>query len=158
MLSDRRDNANQPHPQGYLSLEYLENVSQVQFALSVVSELLYKQNEKGSQAVGHLHTNAAKVLIQVAKDCCSDDEMNEEDSGPAVYLVKLLVRRYGMSFLDGLTADPAMEWVVPSHLRRSKEVTDYVMMSMYTITFFVTFCRILTFMTILSFTIPCTLV
>ena len=130
MLIDRRDNANQPQPERHLSLGYLESVSQVRFALSVVSELLYKQNEKGSQAVGHLHTHAAQILIQVAKDCCTDDVMNEEDSGPAVFLVKLLVRRYGMSFLADLTADPAMDWVVPLHLKRSGEVNDFVMMSM----------------------------
>ena len=104
-------------------------MSQVRFALSVVAELLYKRNEKGSQAVGHLHTSAAQILIQIAKDCCTDDVMNEEDSGPAVYLVKLLVRRYGISFLSGLTADTVMEWVVPSHLKRSREVTDNANMS-----------------------------
>ena len=124
MLSDRRDSANQLQPQQHLSFEYLESVSQVRFALSVVSELLYKQNEKGSQPVGHLHTSAAQILIQHAKDCCTKDVMNEEDSGPAVYLVKLLARQYGMSFLTSLTAVPSMEWVVPSHLKRSKEVTD----------------------------------
>ena len=133
-------------------------MSQLRFALSVVAELLYKRTEKGSQAVGHLHTSAAQILIQVAKDCCTDDVMNEEDSGPAVYLVKLLVRRYGMSFLAGLTADPAMEWVVPLHLRRSEEVTDYPTMFMYAIILFAPlFYRILVFMTILSFTILCTL-
>ena len=158
LLCDRRNNANQDEPPGHLSLDYLESVSQVRFAFSVVAELLYKRSERGSQAVGHLHTSAAQILIQVAKDCCTDDVMNEEGSGPAVYLVKLLVRRYGMSFLAGLTADPAMEWVVPSHLKRSKEVIDYAIMFMYAIILFVTFFdRILMFMTILSFTIPCTL-
>ena len=127
MLTDQRTTLIQHHSREHLSLEYLESVSQVRFALSVVSELLYKQNEKGSQTVGHLHTNGAQLLIQVAKDCCTHDKMNEEDLGPAVYLVKLLVRQYGMSFFVSLTADPTMEWVVPSHLRRyvykEKEVT-----------------------------------
>ena len=127
MLTDQRTTLIQHHSQEHLSLEYLESVSQVRFALSVVSEVLYKQNEKGSQAVGHFHTNAAQLLIQVAKDCCTHDKMNEEDSGPAVYLVKLLVRQYGMAFFISLTADPTMEWVVPSHLTRyvykEKEVT-----------------------------------
>ena len=63
-------------------------MSQVRFALSVVAELLYKLSEKGSQMVGSLHTSAAQILLQVAKDCCTDDVMNEDGSGPAVYLVK----------------------------------------------------------------------
>ena len=158
MLFDQINNANQSMPQGCLSLEYLETVSQVRFALSIVAELLYKQNEMGSQAVGHLHTNAAQILIQVAKDCCINDNMNQKDSGPAVYLVKLLVRRYGMSFLADLTADSDMEWVVPSHLNISKEVTNYVVISECAVIFFVTFCRISMLMTILSFISPCTLV
>ena len=118
MLTDRKTNTIQHKPQEHLSLVYLESVSQVRFALSVVAELLHKQKEKGSEEVGHLYTDNAQQLIQVAKDCCTDDEMNKEDSGPAIYLVKLLVRQYGMSFLTGLTADPTMEWVVPSHLRK----------------------------------------
>ena len=130
LLCDHKKSANQLEPLRHQSLDYFESVSQVRFALSVVAELLYKQCEKGSQAVGHLHTSAAEALIQVAKDCCTDDAMNEEDSGPAVYLVKLLVRRYGTSFLAGITADPAMEWVVPSHLKRSKEVPAYFIMLM----------------------------
>ena len=125
MLSGQRTKAIQPQQQGHLSLDYLESVSQVRFALSVVCELLHKQNERGSQAGGHLHTNDAQLLIQSAKDCCTDDKLNEEDSGPAIYLVKLLARQYGMSFLTGLRVDPVMEWVVPSHLRKClhKEVT-----------------------------------
>ena len=144
-----------------MSLDYLESVSQVRYALSVVAELLYKQTEKGSQVVGNLYTSAAQILIQVAKDCCTEHAMNEKDSGPAVYLIKLLVRRYGMSFLAGLTANSANDWVVPTHLKRSKQVTDYatVFMYMYALMLFVTFSnRIFIFMTVLSFTIPCTLV
>ena len=126
MLTERKNSIFQHKPQKHLSLEYLESVSQVRFAFAVVAELLHKQKEKGSEEVGHLYTDNAQQLIQVAKDCCTDDEINGEDSGPAIYLVKLLVRQYGMSFLTGLTADPTMEWVVPSHLRRYvyKEVTN----------------------------------
>ena len=44
-----------------------------------------------------------------------------------------------MSFLAGLTADPAMEWVVPSHLKRFKKVAEYftnVHVQMYAIILF----------------------
>ena len=106
----------------FVSMPYLESVAQIRFALSVVAELLFKQNQSGVPSHG-CHTHTAHFLIQVAKDYCTNDNINDEDSGPAVYLVKLLVRQYGMSFLTTLTADPAMEWIVPQHLRGSDEAS-----------------------------------
>ena len=105
-----------------VSMPYLESIAQIRFALSVVAELLFKQNQSGVTSHG-CHTHTAHFLIQVAKDYCTDDSVNDEDSGPAVYLVKLLVRQYGMSFLTTLTADPVNEWIVPPHLRGSDKAS-----------------------------------
>ena len=101
-----------------ISMPYLESIAQIRFALSVVAELIFKQNQSGLLARGY-HSHIAHSLIQVAKNYCTEDSLNDEDSGPAVYLLKLLVRQYGTSFLATLSADPAMEWVVPLHLRGS---------------------------------------
>ena len=106
-----------------VSMPYLESIAQIRFALSVVAELLFKQNQSGVPSQG-CHTYTADLLIHYAKDYCTDDNLNDEDFGPAVYLVKLLVRQYGMSFLTKLTADPAMEWIVPPHLRGSDKACN----------------------------------
>ena len=103
-----------------VSMEYLESIAQIRFALSVVAELLFKQ----SRVSRGCHTHTADLLIQAAKDCCTNDNINDKDSGPAVYLVKLLVRQYGMSFITTLTTDPtSMKWIVPPHLRGSAKAS-----------------------------------
>ena len=108
------------------SLPYLEAVAKLRYALSVVAELLYYQQERqtaGQREVGHLYTHEAKLLVEHAKWCCSHSQLNEEEAGPAVYLVKLLARQYGCSFLTNLTANPALTWVVPPQFRQSTEVS-----------------------------------
>ena len=103
------------------TLPYLEAVAKLRYSLSVVAELLHTQLTAGRGEGGHCHTHDAHLLIEETKQCCSIPQLNQEEAGPGVYLVKLQMRRYGPSFLSTLTSDPALQWVVPEHLRQSDD-------------------------------------
>lgn len=122
MLRDHERNLVQYKVQGLLTLEYLKVVSEVRFALFVVSELLHEQSNDGAKKVDYLHNHAAQALTDIAMQYCTNDRMIDKESGPAMYLVKLLVRQHGLSFITGLAANRDKEWVVPLHLRKSEEV------------------------------------
>ena len=100
------------------ALPYLEAVAKLRYSLSVVAELLHTQLTAERGEGGHYHTHEAHLLIEETKQCCSIPQLNQEEAGPGVYLVKLLMRQYGPSFLTTLTSDPALQWVVPKHLRQ----------------------------------------
>ena len=105
------------------SLPYLEAVAKLRYAISVVAELLYHQQERQTARRGeggHHFTHEAHLLVEEAKVCCSHPQLKKQEAGPAVYLVKLLARQYGLSFLTTLTGNPALTWVVPAQFRRSE--------------------------------------
>ena len=110
------------------ALPYLEAVAKLRYSLSVVAELLHTQliAERGEREGGHYYTHEARLLIEETKQCCSIPQLNQEEAGPGVYLVKLLMRRYGPSFLTTLTSDPALHWVVPEHLRQSDDKVPFL--------------------------------
>ena len=109
------------------SLPYLEAVAKMRYALSVVAELIYSLNMGQTTGQGDESTqwtNEAYRLMKKAKVCCSHSELNEREAGPAVYLVKLLVRQYGHSFLTTLTTNSAMAWVVPIQFRQHEVLLE----------------------------------
>ena len=101
------------------SLLYLEAVSKLRYSLSVVAELLYTQLTAERQ---QQYTHDALLLLEEAKRCCFIPQLNEDEAGPAVYLVKLLMRQYGPSFLSRVCDHTELLWVVPEHLRQTDEV------------------------------------
>ena len=120
MKSGREGMADHPHPP--ISWPYLEAVAKMRYSLSVVAELLYTQLTAERQ---QQYTHNALLLIEEAKRCCSNPQLNEDEAGPAVYLVKLLMRQYGPSFLSRVCDHTELLWVVPEHLRQTDEVQCY---------------------------------
>ncbi len=99
-----------------ISLQYLEAVAGVRFALSVLAQLLEKN--------GIINM----AILRVARDLCMDDRLNIIDpsgrvdtTGPVLYLVKLLVRQFGFPCLKRISQ--AHPWVVPEGLRRADNVS-----------------------------------
>ena len=100
------------HQSGTPTLEYLEGVAKVRYSLSVVAEVL-KDNHRG-------HYFAE--LLKAAAKMCSDGEMNRIDPtdrhntvGPVIYLLKLIVRRYGTPCLR--VAAQVHDWLIPAKLK-----------------------------------------
>ena len=106
----------QEHHRGAPTLEYLEGVAKTRFSLSVVTEVL-KNEETGQSFV---------ELLKAAGQMCSDREVNcidptdqQNTVGPIIYLLKLIVRQYGMPCLR--VAAQVHDWLIPAQLK-SKQV------------------------------------
>ena len=108
----------QEHHLGMPTLEYLEGIAKARFSLSVVAEVL-KSEETGQHFVG---------LLKAAGQMCTDREVNcidpaeqQNTMGPLIYLLKLIVRQYGMPCLR--VAAQVHDWLIPAQLM-SEEVKD----------------------------------
>ena len=106
-----------------VTLDYLEGVAKVRFALSVVSELLNQNDQPRSHEDGVLVVR----LLQQAREVCVDASINSIDDtgqrdtvGPVVFLIKLLMRQYGLNTLQ--RASEAHAWIVPEQLKQTGEV------------------------------------
>ena len=109
----------QDHRRGTPTLEYLEGVANVRYSLSVVAEVL-RSKDTGRYVM---------ELLRAAGQMCSDREVNcidptghRDTVGPVIYLLKLLVRQYGMPCLKEVAE--IHEWVIPAELI-SKKVTNF---------------------------------
>ena len=96
----------------------MEGIAKVRYSLIVTAELLYCQYTGVRRKY---HTHESQLLIDMAKTCCTDYILSN-DTGPGVFLVKQLARQYGFTFLNNITSEKAMQWVVPENLRQSEEV------------------------------------
>jgi len=84
----------------------------VRFALGVVAEVLCTRSQRG-------HVQITK-LFEVARAIVEDRTINQTGAGPAIYLLKLIVRRYGISVMNDLQKQH--NWLLPSSLPKSKKV------------------------------------
>lgn len=107
------------HRRGTPTLEYLEGVAKVRYSLSVVAEVL-KDEENGQHSM---------ELLRAAGRMCSDREVNcidptdrRDTVGPVIYLLKLMVRQYGMPCLKA--AAEIHEWIIPAELKTEKVINN----------------------------------
>lgn len=65
-------------------------------------------------------------LLQQLKSVCTDKTVNTTDSGdvvgPAVYLLKVLVRQHGFHSLNGIFKQSHSQWIIPSDLQEAEQV------------------------------------
>ena len=111
----------QEHHRRAPTLEYLEGVANVRFSLSVVAEVL-KNEDTGQNFMD---------LLKAAGQICSDREVNcidptgrKDTVGPVIFLLKLIIRQYGMPFLKA--AAEVHEWLIPTQLK-SEEVLNVIL-------------------------------
>ena len=115
-----------------IGIKFLEGVAGVRFALMEITSLLYSEISSKKKSMPF------KVLL-LAKDVCTDEDINTTDFsgevdivGPAVYLIKLLVRQFGFPCLKSISE--RHQWIVPRDLRRTNQVSTLaVCIGMYTI-------------------------
>ena len=111
-----------PHPGEAINLDYLEGVSLLRYSLTVVAELIYYQySNKESERITYTHQS--QLLLDMARKFCSEFDINEDNTGPGVFLVKQIARQYGVAFLTHLTSEANMQWVIPHNLRHSDDVS-----------------------------------
>ena len=100
---------------GKISLGYIEGVAKVRFALSVVAEMFHK------------YVTMKPALLHAVRSVCTDPSINHigdtgqsDTTGPGLYLLKLIVRRYGFPCLKEVSVEHP--WVVPHELKKADEV------------------------------------
>ena len=106
-----------------VNIEYLEAVAGVRFALMEITHLLHSGTQQ--QLIFDMHR---------VEKLCTDHHINTVDFsasntdvvGPAMYLVKLLVRQYGFPCLKQVCE--AYPWIVPEGLRTANQVCIHLCM------------------------------
>ena len=108
----------------HISVLFLEGLAKIRFSLSVVADILEKQVSSKQKVTTSSHITQ---LVYTAQNICSDLNINVIDTtgnldttGPTVYLMRLLVRQFGMSCLEKV-AD-TYSWIIPMELRSKQEV------------------------------------
>ncbi len=98
-----------------VSLQYLEAVAGIRFALSILAEQLKSDS-------------VSNALLRVAEKLCIDTRVNIisptgklDTTGPVFYLIKLLVRQFGFPCLRAVSR--VHSWLVPEGLKRADNVS-----------------------------------
>lgn len=110
------------HP--VMNIEYLEGIARTRFALVHIASLLNSHFITKSRELQPVEFK----LLEFAEKVCRDPIINTTDFntstidvvGPAVYLLKLLVRQYGFSCLNNILEHNT--WVIPEGLHISNQV------------------------------------
>ncbi len=103
-----------------INIDFLEGVAGARFALMEIANLLHSQ-------LACRNSSKWFKSILLAKDICTDHAINATDFsggidavGPAMYLIKLLVRQFGFPCLKSISE--RHQWLVPKGLRRTDQV------------------------------------
>lgn len=97
-----------------IDLDYLESVARIRFVLAEIVNLLhfhYMQAHKVSLTMQQIQLK----LMQLTEEMCNDSLVNHDVVGPAIYLVKLLVRQYGFSYLKEVSKK--YQWIFSESFR-----------------------------------------
>lgn len=107
-----------------VSVLLLEGLAKVRFSLSVTADIFEKQS------LSKQISSPVKQLVYTAQNVCCDLKINVIDTtgsldttGPVVYLMRLLVRQYGMSCLEKVAS--AYSWVIPKELKNKQVIIVY---------------------------------
>ena len=110
-----------------ISLKYLNAVAQVRFGLYLAAAYLIKGVgfKEPVTVLKQEDSTISSSLLAVVEKICTDTTVNQIDqvhaSGPLMYLLRLLVRRYGMTPLMNICKK--YQWVQPPNLELSTEVS-----------------------------------
>ena len=109
-----------------ITVELLEGLAKLRFSLSVVADVLQKQSTSKQNIIPGTQT---QLLVHTAQNVCSDLQVNVIDTsghldttGPIIYLMRLLVRQYGMPCLEKVAI--IYSWIIPTQLKSSQEVNE----------------------------------
>lgn len=126
----------------FITIEYLEGIAAFRFAMREIASLLNLSYIQGTVERSQQEHRLKLEIMQLAEELCLDSIINTVDfadglkdvEGPALYLLKLMVRQYGYPCLKhGLVDHP---WIVPKGLQLSDKVTESIYMHKVTGSFF----------------------
>ncbi len=104
------------------NISYIEGIAGIRFAMGEVATLLHCLGDQEVQVPQQL----AFRVLQVTEEVCTDPIINTTNFiegdvvGPALYLLKLLVRKYGFTFLKQVSEE--YRWILPEGLHTANQV------------------------------------
>ena len=110
-----------------INIGYLEGVAGMRFAMMEVATVLHMLFNMEQDLQQRLQfVKLITPLLNIAEEVCGDEDINTTNFtvgdaiGPAVYLLKLLVRQHGFDCLMRVSTEH--QWVVPEGLRNAEQV------------------------------------
>ena len=103
-----------------VTMEYLEAVASLRYGLSMTASFIAKCYQTDDyyaslQPVGKRILD--RLFNEVKKACLSGYYPQSHE-----FLIKVIVRQYGMQFLIFLVDQPSFAWLIPAHLKSTKQV------------------------------------
>ena len=104
------------------TLDYVENVAKLRYVLVTVACLLhdyYIDSTKLSLLSADETNIVDKLLVSIQRTCLAIDETTKNAFVVADFLIKCIVRKYGMSTLLALCEkEKDFQWLIPKHLQK----------------------------------------
>lgn len=97
-----------------VSLQFFEGVAKLRYVLVITADLIHDQLDGKPDKILPHH------FIDEVRECCTNKAYNTPDVGPGVFLLKQIYKKFGKAFLLSVTSNPAMEWIIPKHLRSTE--------------------------------------
>ena len=113
-----------------ITSDFLEGIAKVRFALQIVAELVNLQINQttSTESNGAIVTHYNSELLQIARKVCLDPQINcsiaqrdKDTGGPQLFLVKILVRQYGLPCLK--KSIEMYPWIIPQNLLSIADVS-----------------------------------
>ena len=118
-----------------MTLDYVESVAKFRYVLVTVAWLLHDYYTESTK-LSVLSTNETKIvgklLFSVQQTCLAIDENDNKNAIVAAdFLIKCIVRKYGMSTLTALCEKEVVKgsdfkWLIPHHLQKNNSCTNNV--------------------------------
>ena len=100
----------------------LDGVAKGRYVLSLVAEYLYKLFIEGDNSYKDLDAKREVMFsLESARKLC----MEVSSSTPQLYLLKQLVRRYGLDCVRTLGKYEELAWILPPEARQQVKINDY---------------------------------
>ena len=103
-----------------VTLEYLEAVASLRYGLSMSASFMAKCYQSDDY-YGSLQPAEKRILDrlfnEVERACLSGYHTQSHE-----FLIKVIVRQFGMQFLKLLVDQPPFAWLIPAHLKSMKQV------------------------------------
>ena len=105
---------------GVVTLEYLEAVASLRYGLSMTANFMAKCYQTDDY-YGSLQPVEKRILdrlfSEVERACLSGYHTQSHE-----FLIKVIVRQFGMQFLKLLVDQSPLAWLIPAHLKSVKQV------------------------------------
>ena len=105
---------------GVVTVEYLEAVASLRYGLSMTASYMakcYPTDDYYTSLLPVEKRTLDRLFDEVKRACLSGYYPQSHE-----FLIKVIVRQYGMQFLKLLVDQPSFVWLIPARLKSTKQV------------------------------------